>query len=395
MLNINNKEWNQLNIEDILSFIKEDYSDESFFFEFKSDKESTKGIAKEICAFSNTYGGYLIIGINDNKEIEGCPNWTEEKINNVIYNLISPTPIFDIKRFITNDNRKIFVVRVEEGVDPPYISTSNGIIYQRISSSSCPVKDAATLNHFYNKKSNNMEKLQNIIGIDSIDLQFRPKNMYAVLDVGFSLVSKDKSVMTSTFFKANLKEIYSENKPSTSSFNVSRLGYSYVFSVGNITCDSIPNLQLSADLHNFIEIMCDGSVRYRILLTGKDNNNIVDIQNIMTLSELFSQIYLSIFRDVLSTQFIGAYKYQHLQVFKQFTPIYDIPSPVFKDYLSKHKKNYGENRIITSNRIPKIGYNLIDKQTFDIYEEEYNSENLVKMLLRSEYLLLGYIDVPI
>lgn len=394
MLKINNNEWNKLTIEDILCCIKEDYSNESFFFEFKSNKESTKGIAKEICAFSNTYGGYLIIGVNDNKEIEGCPNWTEEKINNVIYNLISSTPIFDIKRFITNDSKQIFVIRVEEGVDPPYISANNGIIYQRISSSSCPVKDAATLNHFYNKKANNMEKLQNIIGIDSIDLQFRPQNMYAVLDVGFSFVSKDKSIMTSTFFKANLKEIYSGNKPSTSSFNVSRLGYSYVFSVGDITCDSIPNLQLSANLHNFVEIMCDGSVRYRILLTGKDNNNIVDIQHIMTLSELFSQIYLSIFNKMLSTQFIGAYKYQHLQVFKQFTPIYNIPSPIFKDYLSEHKKNYGDNRIITSNRIPKIGYNLIDKQTFDIYEKEYNSENLAKMLLESEYLLLGYIDAP-
>ena len=98
MLKINGIEWEKLTYQDIVQHLSENCDDETFFFEFKEDAETPNGLAKEICAFANTFGGYIFIGVDDNKKITGSPSWTEEKINNIIYNNISPTTKFDIKK---------------------------------------------------------------------------------------------------------------------------------------------------------------------------------------------------------------------------------------------------------------------------------------------------------
>jgi len=73
MVNINNKPWDKLRFRDIEKFLSES-GDENFFFEFKSDDEEPKKLIKEISAFANTYGGYILLGVNDDKTIGGCKN---------------------------------------------------------------------------------------------------------------------------------------------------------------------------------------------------------------------------------------------------------------------------------------------------------------------------------
>ena len=132
MILINNKEFSKLKYSDIEKFLNNMDLDESFFIEFKNDQISTKGLAREICAFSNTFGGYILLGVENDKSITGCVEWNEEKINNVFRDLISPNPSFDIKKICKN-KIKIYVIRIDEGTNPPYI-TNSGIIYERISS---------------------------------------------------------------------------------------------------------------------------------------------------------------------------------------------------------------------------------------------------------------------
>ena len=67
MININNTDWDKLQKEDIEQAIRD--GEESFFFEFKDDRVDTKKIVQEISALANTYGGYIFIGVSDNKEI--------------------------------------------------------------------------------------------------------------------------------------------------------------------------------------------------------------------------------------------------------------------------------------------------------------------------------------
>lgn len=168
-----------------------------FFVEFKNDDVSTKGLAKEICAFSNTFGGYIFLGVEDNKTITGCAKWTEEKINNVLRNHISPNPSFDIKRLSKNE-KKIYIIRIDEDVNPPYI-TNNGVIYERISSSSNPVSDSATINRILEKRKDNIKKIENKIYIEPIKENIN--NLCGYLDFCFSVLSRDISKITKKLLK--------------------------------------------------------------------------------------------------------------------------------------------------------------------------------------------------
>ena len=177
--------------------------DESFLVEFKNDKVTTKGLAKEICAISNTFGGYIFLGVEDDKNITGCTEWTDEKINNVIRDLINPNPSFDIKKLIRN-GQKIYVIRIYEGVNPPYI-TNNGVIYERISSSSNPVSDSATINRILEKRKDNIKKIENKICIEPIKENIN--NLCGYLDFGFSVLSRDISKVTQKLLNADFEKV--------------------------------------------------------------------------------------------------------------------------------------------------------------------------------------------
>ena len=143
MIGINGKSWDEVKSSDIKSILErisgeDSIFDESIFFEWKADKESSSKLAKEICAFSNTFGGYVFLGINDDRTIGGCEQWTEQRIHTTVFDSITPTPQIDVKRFVV-ENKTILVIRVEEGSVPPYI-TNEGRIYSRLSSGSFPTK---------------------------------------------------------------------------------------------------------------------------------------------------------------------------------------------------------------------------------------------------------------
>jgi len=235
---------------------------------------------------------------------------------------------------------------------------------------------------------------KDIIGIDSINTSQFPDNLCATLDVGFSIVSKDATKLGNAFTSANLEEISQKIQLKTSPYSITRLGHSYIFTLGNMSAANSSNYRFPADLHHFIEIMPYGAVRYRILLGCDVNTDKVDIGQIMIISDLYNMIYHEIFGAELANQFISAYKYEYLHVYKQFIPIFYIDAPQFKSYLLEHRKKYGDNHIITSSRIPKTGYNLIDRSEFDLLGKEYNSQNLSDFLIRSSFTIFGYIDPP-
>lgn len=203
MILINNREFSKLKYSDVEEFLNNTDLDESFFVEFKNDDVSTKGLAKEICAFSNTFGGYIFLGVEDDKAITGCAKWTEEKINNVFRDHISPNPSFDIKRLSKNE-KKIYIIRIDEGVNPPYI-TNNGVIYERISSSSNPVSDSATINRILEKRKDNIKKIENKICIEPIKENIN--NLCGYLDFGFFVLSRDISKVTQKLLNADFEKV--------------------------------------------------------------------------------------------------------------------------------------------------------------------------------------------
>lgn len=389
MINISNKEWEELVTADIVNAIKAE--EESFYFEFKDDRVDTKKIAEEISALANTYGGYIFLGISDKKEICGCTEWTEQRIHTMIHDALSPTPDFDVKKFITDDGKVILVIRIEEGIEPPYI-TSRGKIFERLSSGSFPINDSAKLNQMYDKKEKALNRIEKKLTIPSIKCG---PNIFGYLDMGFSLRTRNRDFIADQFFDADLKQISNDLKNKNNAYTISQVGLSYVFSMGEIR--NSENI-VEANLHNFMEIMLDGSVKTRILLTNNANEPQVNIACIMSNLFTFTDIYSEIFQKNFKENFICAYKFEELTVQKQFTSFIRFDgeengklNKEWEDYHVRHRQDYGNNLIISSNRIPQSGLYTLDKRNFNGTETEITSKNIIEKLFGSRFALVGYV----
>ena len=397
MILINNKEFSKLRFSDIEKFLFDYDEEESFFVELKNNNVTTKDLIKEICAFSNTFGGYVFLGVEDNKNITGCVDWTEEKINNAIRNLMNPTPLFDIKK-ISKNNKKIFIIRIEEGSLPPYV-TNKGVIYERISSSSFPVKDSTSINRMLDKRKDNIKKIENKLYIPKITENIT--NLCGYIDFGFSVSSRDSYKFTEKLLNANYEKISNILKKMEFEYSISKVGYSICITTGGVKYgNDHVDLLVPAGLNDFMEILPDGSVRGRIVLTspeGNQNINTVSSEVISTMYRIFKEVYSNIFDNNYCTNFIEARCYEKLNTLKLFNSKISVSSndefyEQFRKYHDKHINKYGPNTIINSNRVPMNGFFIIDKKYFQERNIKYNTENLFDELFSSSYIFLGYID---
>lgn len=97
--------------------------DENQTLEYHAILPASKLLARWICAFANTNGGYIILGITDNKEINGLsPDFkppapqTEEALNH-----LSPKIKDIVYQFITYQNKRLFVVKIEKSQEKIYL----------------------------------------------------------------------------------------------------------------------------------------------------------------------------------------------------------------------------------------------------------------------------------
>ena len=63
-----------------------------------------------------------------------------DRISKLIIGNISPAPDFEIKIVELKSGNSVVIVKVEEGIEPPYI-TSSGTIHQREHNANNPVRD--------------------------------------------------------------------------------------------------------------------------------------------------------------------------------------------------------------------------------------------------------------
>jgi ATP-dependent DNA helicase RecG len=102
---------------------------ESKTLEFKLNLPTNKNIARSIIAFSNTSGGKLIIGIDDDKNIVGINEENifelQDKVSSIIYDSCSPNIIPEIYT-LNSDNKLLLVIEVFRGNLLPYYLKSEG-----------------------------------------------------------------------------------------------------------------------------------------------------------------------------------------------------------------------------------------------------------------------------
>lgn len=118
-----------MNLTDIKNLVPQD---ESETLEFKKSTSKLKEAAQTICAFANTKGGTVLIGITPELKIVGqeISDSTQQKIA-AIRQLFEPSIPLEIEFINVNDINKIIAIHVYNvELNPPYLF--DGRAYQRV-----------------------------------------------------------------------------------------------------------------------------------------------------------------------------------------------------------------------------------------------------------------------
>lgn len=139
-------------------------AEEGFALEFKLAWTPTvrRKMPKIIASFSNSRGGWIVIGIDDvHKEVCPIPRPKTDfgqTIGELCRRHVSPTPRFEV-RFINDpkdESQGVAIIEVEEGDFPPYIA--NGIVEVREGSTSGPATSAALV-ELYSKSAGRLREV--------------------------------------------------------------------------------------------------------------------------------------------------------------------------------------------------------------------------------------------
>ncbi|MGB9613223.1 MAG: ATP-binding protein [Candidatus Margulisiibacteriota bacterium] len=119
-----------LSVEELRKILK---FGEGETIEFKKEIPDVPDLAKQFAAFSNTRGGWVLIGVDDKKKIVGLKAGEKEKqvLVNVARNNCQPHIAIKCD-FLEVGRKKLLVAYISEGGDKPY--QANGKIYVRIGS---------------------------------------------------------------------------------------------------------------------------------------------------------------------------------------------------------------------------------------------------------------------
>ncbi len=391
MFRINNRQWHELSNSDIEVFLKsslgETDNDENFYYEFKDAKVDNKKIANEISAFANTYGGFIFIGISDEKDIVGSGNWTEERIQNLVCDSISPLPSYDVRKFEV-DGKTIIIIKVDEGSRPPYI-TNRGEIYERISSGCRKLVSSERLTAIYERKQKRQENLNEKLKLEVIKLDDSngESNVVAAIDIGFDIVTNDSFCLSEDFFDLNPKEIETKFEGDGIS-SVYRVGNAIVISYGKMTQKSgrtEKDTMLPAGISDFMVIYTDGAVKMRCILCAQEDGKTY-IDDIVYSLAAYQKVYEYLVPDLVE-KFVYVSKYEQLHVMKSFRP--EVTEKISSCF-EKNELSSG-HIIYTGGRVPSYGYRQFDKNDFKKAGIEFNTKNLLDELFKTYYSFMGMI----
>ena len=395
MIGINGKSWHDLTATDVKCFVDDTDQKESFFFEFKTDDVRPNKVIREITAFANTYGGYIFIGLTDTKDIYGCSQWTEERLNTTIKDCITPIPIFDIKQF-TIDGKLLLVLKVDEGPEPPYV-TNKGEILIRISSSTSVITDSSKLSWLIHKSEHSLEQIEKRISIPKI--QENLDIIFGYIDIGFTITIGDVDAAKELLLSADLDGIAAELSNPSNTISLYRMGDQIVYSSGSISSNGF----VPVHMHNFLIILPDGSAKMRLLIF---NNNLdsksVNLGMLESVLSEYKKVYKSIMGSLLPDKFIYAKRYEELTVLKQFQPIviFETQNEQFVDkakelnnsldYARKlDQKQRGVFTALTDSRIPPTGLQYIDKEQLEKWSCSYTCDDIIDSLIHSSFMLMS------
>lgn len=116
-------ELSNLRISDLINLISRG---ESMFLEFKRKVSSPEKIAREMCAFANSQGGILLIGVDDDGTITGVNNHYEESyLLEIAANKLCKPAISYKVDIIAYQHTEVMLIRVAQSENKPVYLHSN------------------------------------------------------------------------------------------------------------------------------------------------------------------------------------------------------------------------------------------------------------------------------
>lgn len=130
------QDTSSLTYQDIVDFCQERYP-EGVQLDYKQHIPVT-GLSKHFAAFSNTRGGAIIIGVEEDPKSGMPKNWngisdvakTRERIHQYASN-VDPRPRYDVHATDGRDDKAFIIVRIFEGDQAPYYVQNDPILYIR------------------------------------------------------------------------------------------------------------------------------------------------------------------------------------------------------------------------------------------------------------------------
>ena len=130
----------------------------------------------------------------------------------------------------------------------------------------------------------------------------------APLIAPLTVSSRNVSNFTQKLLNANYEKISDILKKSKNTYSISKVGYSICITIGDVSYgNEHVDLLVPAGLNNFMEILPDGSVRGRIVLTapaGSKNINNIASGTISMMYSIFKDVYSNIFDNKYCSNFI-------------------------------------------------------------------------------------------
>jgi ATP-dependent DNA helicase RecG len=99
--------------------------------QFKTNFTNAESLAGEMVAFSNSSGGMIVIGVNDNGSPKGLSTDDIKRLNQLISNTATnnvKNPINPVTENIRVGNNLLMVLHISEGLDKPYMD-HNGVVW--------------------------------------------------------------------------------------------------------------------------------------------------------------------------------------------------------------------------------------------------------------------------
>lgn len=139
---------------------------EGWFVEYKRERISASNIAKAISSFANSHGGIFFLGIEENKDTNCAKDFPGIKedpdiVRDALVGNLSHVPEFTPYSIKLKNGKRVLMISVPEGTNPPYIHSS-GKIYRRHGAGSDPVPETNKfiIDGLYNKSKNHQKELE-------------------------------------------------------------------------------------------------------------------------------------------------------------------------------------------------------------------------------------------